>query len=71
MSPRWGLGVWGFGTAINMSPRWGYVGSFVHWICVKHARREKRERCVHWFIKGVEEGRLEVGLSWRGGGEWA
>ena len=29
MSPRWGLGVWGFGVSINMSPRWGCVGSFI------------------------------------------
>ena len=30
MSPLWGLGLWGFGVAINMSPLWGYVGSLVH-----------------------------------------
>ena len=24
MSPRWGLGVWGFGIPIYMSPRWGF-----------------------------------------------
>ena len=29
MSPRWGLGLWGFDIAINMPPRWGYIGSFL------------------------------------------
>ena len=29
MSLRWGLGAWGFGAAINISPRWGYVGLFI------------------------------------------
>ena len=29
MSPRWGLGLWGFGVSIHMSPRWGCVGSFI------------------------------------------